>query len=70
MCSSPPAGVTAPLPGEMLTQSFKSAGYTIACTVNWTGLFVLGMLFPVLVVSTLLSLSDFKLQDNRPTIYR
>ncbi|XP_062290262.1 solute carrier family 2 member 11, like [Scomber scombrus] len=47
--ASGPAGVTAPLPGEMLTQSFKSAGYTIACTVNWTGLFVLGMLFPVLV---------------------
>ncbi|XP_040915265.1 solute carrier family 2 member 11, like [Toxotes jaculatrix] len=47
--ASGPAGVTAPLPGEIFTQSFKSAGYTIACTLNWTGLFVLGMLFPVLV---------------------
>ncbi|TKS84548.1 Solute carrier family 2, facilitated glucose transporter member 9 [Collichthys lucidus] len=47
--ASGPAGVTAPLPGEIFTQSFKSAAYTIACTLNWTGLFVLGMLFPVLV---------------------
>uniref|UniRef100_A0A3B4XYA2 Solute carrier family 2, facilitated glucose transporter member 5 n=1 Tax=Seriola lalandi dorsalis TaxID=1841481 RepID=A0A3B4XYA2_SERLL len=47
--SSDPAGVTAPLPGEIFTQSFKSAGYTIACTINWTGLFVLGMLFPIIV---------------------
>uniref|UniRef100_A0A3Q3XH09 Major facilitator superfamily (MFS) profile domain-containing protein n=1 Tax=Mola mola TaxID=94237 RepID=A0A3Q3XH09_MOLML len=36
-------------PWELFTQSFKSAGYTIACTVNWTGLFVLGMLFPIIV---------------------
>ncbi|XP_044031127.1 solute carrier family 2 member 11, like [Siniperca chuatsi] len=47
--ASGPAGVTAPLPGEILTQSFKSAGYTIACTLNWASLFVLGMLFPILV---------------------
>ncbi|XP_073334507.1 solute carrier family 2 member 11, like [Pagrus major] len=47
--SSGPAGATAPLPGEIFTQSFKSAGYTIACTINWTGLFVLGMVFPILV---------------------
>ncbi|XP_076614847.1 solute carrier family 2 member 11, like [Chaetodon auriga] len=47
--ASGPAGGTAPLPGELFTQSFKSAGYTIACTLNWCGLFVLGMVFPVLV---------------------
>lgn len=51
LCFCVSAGVTAPLPGEIFTQSFKSAAYTIACTLNWTGLFVLGMLFPVLVVS-------------------
>ncbi|XP_019937450.2 solute carrier family 2 member 11, like [Paralichthys olivaceus] len=44
-----PSGIIAPLPGEIFTQSFKSAAYTLACTLNWTGLFVLGMLFPVLV---------------------
>ncbi|XP_020563378.1 solute carrier family 2, facilitated glucose transporter member 5 [Oryzias latipes] len=44
-----PAATTAPLPGEILTQSFKSAGYTLGCTINWMGLFVLGMLFPILV---------------------
>lgn len=44
-----PAGVSAPLPGEILTQPYKSAGYTIACTLNWSGLFILGMVFPILV---------------------
>ncbi|KAM7392982.1 hypothetical protein PAMA_007887 [Pampus argenteus] len=47
--SSGPAGVTAPLPGDIFNQSFKSAAYTIACTFNWAGLFVVGMLFPILV---------------------
>uniref|UniRef100_UPI0037E7FF83 solute carrier family 2 member 11, like n=1 Tax=Semicossyphus pulcher TaxID=241346 RepID=UPI0037E7FF83 len=47
--ASGPAGVSATLPGEIFTQSCKSAGYIIACTLNWSGLFVLGMLFPVLV---------------------
>uniref|UniRef100_A0A3Q2CJG0 Solute carrier family 2 member 11, like n=1 Tax=Cyprinodon variegatus TaxID=28743 RepID=A0A3Q2CJG0_CYPVA len=40
---------TVPLPGEILTQSFKSAGYTVGCTINWICLFVLGALFPILV---------------------
>ncbi|XP_070706902.1 solute carrier family 2 member 11, like [Pempheris klunzingeri] len=43
-----PAGAASPLPGELFTQSFKAAGYTVACSLNWTGLFVLGMVFPVL----------------------
>ncbi|XP_072228770.1 solute carrier family 2 member 11, like [Leuresthes tenuis] len=47
--ASGPAASTVSLPGEILTQSFKSAGYTLGCTINWTGLFVLGMLFPILV---------------------
>ncbi|KAM6984846.1 solute carrier family 2, facilitated glucose transporter member 11-like [Aplochiton taeniatus] len=47
--SSGPAAVTAALPGEVFTQSFKTPGYTIACTINWTGLFLLGMLFPLIV---------------------
>ncbi|XP_034566110.1 solute carrier family 2 member 11, like [Notolabrus celidotus] len=47
--ASGPAGATPPLPGEILTQSYKSAGYTIACSLNWSGLFVLGMIFPILV---------------------
>ncbi|XP_035989804.1 solute carrier family 2 member 11, like isoform X1 [Fundulus heteroclitus] len=47
--SSGPAATTVPLPGEILTQSFKSAGYTVGCTINWISLFVLGMLFPILV---------------------
>ncbi|KAM4634102.1 solute carrier family 2 member 11, like [Polymixia lowei] len=47
--SSGPAGVTAALPGELFTQSFKSAGYTVGCTVNWTCMFLLGMLFPLIV---------------------
>lgn len=51
----PSAGATPSLPGEILTQSYKSAGYTIAFLLNWCGLFVLGMIFPILVVNTLLS---------------
>ncbi|XP_074546484.1 solute carrier family 2 member 11, like [Halichoeres trimaculatus] len=47
--ASGPAGASAPLPGEILTQSYKTAGYTIACSLNWSGLFVLGMIFPILV---------------------
>uniref|UniRef100_A0A3P9AD52 Solute carrier family 2, facilitated glucose transporter member 5 n=1 Tax=Esox lucius TaxID=8010 RepID=A0A3P9AD52_ESOLU len=47
--SSGPAGVTAPLPGEIFNQSFKSASFTIACTLNWLGLFLLGLLFPLIV---------------------
>lgn len=54
LCSRLSAGATAPLPGELFTQSFKSAGYTIACTLNWLSLFVVGMVFPVMVVSILL----------------
>uniref|UniRef100_A0A3B4ZUE8 Solute carrier family 2, facilitated glucose transporter member 5 n=1 Tax=Stegastes partitus TaxID=144197 RepID=A0A3B4ZUE8_9TELE len=42
-----PAG-TVSLPGEIFTQAFRSAAYTIGCTINWSGLFVLGMIFPVL----------------------
>ncbi|XP_068561877.1 solute carrier family 2 member 11, like isoform X2 [Cebidichthys violaceus] len=44
-----PAGVSAPLPSEMLTQPFKSAGNTLACTISWTLMFLLGILFPFLV---------------------
>ncbi|XP_038589655.1 solute carrier family 2 member 11, like [Micropterus salmoides] len=47
--SSGPAGATAPLPGEILMQSFRSAGYTIGCSLNWVGMCVLGMLFPIIV---------------------
>ncbi|KAJ7987211.1 hypothetical protein DPEC_G00336390 [Dallia pectoralis] len=43
------AGVTAPLPGEIFNQSFKSAAFTVACTINWLGLFLLGLLFPLIV---------------------
>lgn len=50
LCSWSKAATTAPLPGEILPQSFKSAGYTLGCTINWMGLFALGMLFPTMVV--------------------
>ncbi|KAM8872813.1 solute carrier family 2, facilitated glucose transporter member 9-like [Synchiropus picturatus] len=44
-----PSGVTAPLPGELFTQPYRAAAYTIATSLNWTGLFLLGMVFPLLV---------------------
>ncbi|XP_072515124.1 solute carrier family 2 member 11, like [Salminus brasiliensis] len=47
--SSGPAGVTAPLPGEIFAQSFKAAAFVVACTLNWVGLFFVGMVFPLIV---------------------
>lgn len=47
------AGATAPLPGELFTQQYKSAAFSIACTINWLGLFVLGMVFPIMEVRKL-----------------
>ncbi|XP_051971521.1 solute carrier family 2, facilitated glucose transporter member 11-like [Xyrauchen texanus] len=47
--SSGPAAVTAPLPGEIFTQSYKPPAFIVACTINWVGLFLVGMLFPLIV---------------------
>ncbi|XDV54006.1 hypothetical protein PO909_022385 [Leuciscus waleckii] len=47
--SSGPAGVTAPLPGEIFTQSYKPPAFMVACILNWVGLFLVGMLFPLIV---------------------
>ncbi|XP_036385840.1 solute carrier family 2 member 11, like [Megalops cyprinoides] len=47
--SSGPAGVTASLPGDIFMQSSKPAAFTIACCLNWTGLFLIGMVFPLIV---------------------
>ncbi len=44
------AGVTAPLPGEIFTQPYKPPAFMVACILNWTGLFLVGMLFPIIVV--------------------
>ncbi|XP_076007276.1 solute carrier family 2, facilitated glucose transporter member 5-like [Genypterus blacodes] len=44
-----PAALTPPLPGEIFNQSFQSAAYTIAGIVHWLGMFLLGMLFPIIV---------------------
>ncbi|KAK9532653.1 hypothetical protein VZT92_010027 [Zoarces viviparus] len=51
-----PAGVSARLPSEMLTQSFKSAGNTLACIIIWTLMFLMGILFPFLVTKNLTAL--------------
>uniref|UniRef100_A0A3Q2XE13 Solute carrier family 2, facilitated glucose transporter member 5 n=1 Tax=Hippocampus comes TaxID=109280 RepID=A0A3Q2XE13_HIPCM len=44
-----PGGVVAPLPGVIFTQAFKASAYTVACTINWIGMFIVGMVFPILV---------------------
>uniref|UniRef100_A0A8C4ZQQ5 Solute carrier family 2 member 11, like n=1 Tax=Gadus morhua TaxID=8049 RepID=A0A8C4ZQQ5_GADMO len=44
-----PSGVTMSLLAEFFTQSYKPAGYALACSINWVGLFVVGMVFPLLV---------------------
>ncbi|CAL8321438.1 unnamed protein product [Lota lota] len=45
-----PSGVTMTLLAEFFTQSYKPAGYVLACSINWVGLFVVGMLFPLIVL--------------------
>ncbi|KAJ8339090.1 hypothetical protein SKAU_G00358760 [Synaphobranchus kaupii] len=47
--SSGPAGITASLPGDIFMQSSKAAAFTIGSSLNWTGLFLIGMLFPLMV---------------------
>ncbi|KAJ8287100.1 hypothetical protein GJAV_G00047650 [Gymnothorax javanicus] len=47
--SSGPAGITAPLPGEIFMQSSKAAAFTIATCINWAGVFLIGILFPLAV---------------------
>ncbi|KAK3521727.1 hypothetical protein QTP70_015844 [Hemibagrus guttatus] len=47
-CSGPSC-ITSTLPGEIFTQSFQSPAFTVACTLNWMGLFFVGMVFPLIV---------------------
>jgi len=51
LCS--PAGVTMSLLGEVFPHAYKPAGFTIACSINWLFLFLVGMLFPLIVVRLL-----------------
>ncbi|XP_051907730.1 solute carrier family 2 member 11, like [Hippocampus zosterae] len=44
-----PAGVLAPLPGVIFTQAFKASAFTVGFAINWIGMFIVGMLFPILV---------------------
>ncbi|XP_073672162.1 solute carrier family 2 member 11, like isoform X1 [Paramisgurnus dabryanus] len=43
------AAVTSPLPAEIFTQSYKPSAFAVGCTLNWVGLFLVGMLFPLIV---------------------
>ncbi|XP_061554922.1 solute carrier family 2 member 11, like [Phycodurus eques] len=47
--STGPGGVIAPLPGQIFTQAFKASAFTVGCTINWTGMFIVVMTFPILV---------------------
>lgn len=48
------AGVTGILPTEIFNQAARPAAYMIAGSMMWLNLFVVGMIFPFLVVSLLL----------------
>lgn len=43
------SGASTPLPGELFTQAFRSAAFTVATALNWSGLFCVGIIFPILV---------------------
>ncbi|XP_057674294.1 solute carrier family 2 member 11, like [Corythoichthys intestinalis] len=47
--SAGPTGVIAPLPSLIFTQAFKASATAVCAAINWLGLFIVGMLFPVLV---------------------
>ncbi|XP_042563823.1 solute carrier family 2, facilitated glucose transporter member 11-like [Clupea harengus] len=44
-----PAGVTGVLPTEIFNQTARPAAYTIAGSLMWLNLFIVGMLFPFIV---------------------
>uniref|UniRef100_G3N9C5 Solute carrier family 2, facilitated glucose transporter member 5 n=1 Tax=Gasterosteus aculeatus aculeatus TaxID=481459 RepID=G3N9C5_GASAC len=46
-----PAGVTGVLPTEIFNQTARPAAYMIAGSMMWLNLFIIGMIFPFLVVS-------------------
>uniref|UniRef100_A0A3Q3AHC0 Solute carrier family 2, facilitated glucose transporter member 5 n=1 Tax=Kryptolebias marmoratus TaxID=37003 RepID=A0A3Q3AHC0_KRYMA len=48
-----PAGVTGVLPTEIFNQATRPAAYMIAGSMMWLNLFIVGMIFPFLVVSLL-----------------
>lgn len=45
------AGVTGVLPTEIFNQAARPAAYMIAGSMMWLNLFLVGMIFPFLVVS-------------------
>lgn len=50
-CSSFSAGATISVMVEIFNQSFRPSAFLIVGCINWMGLFVLGMIFPLIVVS-------------------
>ncbi|KAM9793222.1 solute carrier family 2 member 11, like [Syngnathus typhle] len=44
-----PGGVIPPIPGSIFTQAFTLSAYGVASTLNWTGMFIVGMVFPIIV---------------------
>uniref|UniRef100_A0A8B9D090 Major facilitator superfamily (MFS) profile domain-containing protein n=1 Tax=Anser cygnoides TaxID=8845 RepID=A0A8B9D090_ANSCY len=48
-CSSFSAGATVSIMVEIFSQSFRPSAFLIVGCINWMGLFVLGMIFPLIV---------------------
>lgn len=61
-CSSFSAGATVSIMVEIFSQSYRPSAFLIVGCINWMGLFVLGMIFPLIVVSD--SWLDPSLQAN------
>uniref|UniRef100_A0A8C7EDX0 Major facilitator superfamily (MFS) profile domain-containing protein n=1 Tax=Nothoprocta perdicaria TaxID=30464 RepID=A0A8C7EDX0_NOTPE len=49
LCSAFSAGATISIMVEIFSQSFRPSAFLIVGCINWMGLFVLGMIFPVIV---------------------
>ena len=45
------------LPADLFLQAWRPSAYVISGTVNWLGLFIIGMSFPYIVVRISLTLN-------------
>ena len=39
------------LPADLFLQAWRPSAYVCSGTINWVGMFLIGMLFPYIVVS-------------------
>lgn len=56
------AGVSMALPADLFLQAWRPSAYVISGTINWLGMFLVGMLFGYIVVRYLLCIKQYILR--------